>query len=339
MSVIDCHQDIQGFHDDEVTLGSTERTEMHNRREAGRTRLKNGLEKAGHAKPTEIASQGSYAMRTMVQDPQSDYDIDDGVYFKPEDLQEDGKALTPKGARTRVRDALKDDRLKYDAAVKNNCVRQLYPEGYHIDIPVYRVSKSKDALGNDVEKYELSSGDSWVESDAREVTRWYKDKAASDQLQRIVRLTKKQARSRMAWKKDTTSGICLTKLVIDHQRVAPDRDDLALRRTWQAIKGKLDLSLRISHPVSGLNDLAQDGDEEVKFFRDKLGEALKTLEVLDDTTCSQNQAREAWDQVFNCNYFSDLPIDDDDGGGSRAAGPFITSGGKTNRDDSGGRFG
>ena len=28
---------------------------------------------------------------------------------------------------------------KHDAEVHKNCVRQAYPEGYHIDIPVYRI--------------------------------------------------------------------------------------------------------------------------------------------------------------------------------------------------------
>lgn len=337
MSTVDCHGDIQGFHNSAVTLGSTEQKEMRGRRDAGRTRLKNGLEKAGHAQPYDIAAQGSYAMRTMVQDSQNDYDIDDGVYFKPEALRENDKDLDPKGARTRVRNALKDDRLKYDATVKDNCVRQLYPEGYHIDIPVYRIRLSKDLAGKEVEKYELASGEVWVESDAREVTRWYKETATSEQLQRLVRLTKKQARSRSDWKTNTTSGICITKLIIDHQVLSTDRDDLALRQTWKAIKTKLDISVRVAHPISGLNDLAKADDSKVKFFRDKLGEALETLKVLDSTTCTQEQARAAWDEVFNDNYFSDLP--GSGSGGSKSGGPFIAPVGKTERNDDGGRFG
>jgi hypothetical protein len=339
MADINCHEDMQGFHDKEVTLGSAQRSEMHDRREAGRTRLKNGLDKAGHSGPSEIQSQGSYAMRTMVQDSQNDYDIDDGVYFRPGNLQQDGKDLDPKGARTRVRGALKDDRLKYDAVVKDNCVRQHYPEGYHIDIPVYRIRQTTDPAGKEVDKYDLASGDAWVESDAREVTRWFKSKAASDQLQRLVRLTKKQARSRNDWKKNTSSGITITKLVIDHQRLVAGRDDLALRQTWQAIKNQLDYSQQVAHPIPGINDLAKDGDEEVKFFRDKLDEALEVLKALDSASCTVKHARTAWNKVFNCNYFTDLPDGADDSGSSKASGPFIATGGKTNRDDNKGRFG
>lgn len=350
MSTVDCHHDIKGYHDKQVTLGTTEQSDMRTRRDAGRTRLKNGLDGDGHAKPSNFHAQGSYSMRTMVQDPQTDYDIDDGAYFEKEDLRDkNGNDLTPKESRQRVARALKkDERLKHEAEVKNNCVRQRYPEGYHIDIPIYRILRSKDFLGNDKEDYELASGDTWVKSDAREVTSWYKDKVKSEleqgqadtsQLRRITKLTKKQARSRVSWKLQTTSGIAITKLVVDHQRLATDRDDLALRRTWQAIKAQLDYSQRIAHPITGNRDLASEGDSEVIYFRDRLAEALKTLEVLDNPNCTKAQARTAWDTVFNTTYFSDLP-DDGGNGGSKSGGPFvISSGTNTKRDDNNGRFG
>lgn len=59
-------------------------------------------------------------------------------------------------------------------------MRQKYPEGYHIDIPVYRIVRSKDASGNEVVEYELASGDNWVKSDARKVTRWYNDAVGTE---------------------------------------------------------------------------------------------------------------------------------------------------------------
>ena len=349
MAAANCHNDIKSYHDKQVTLGTAEQSDMRARRDAGRTRLNNGLSGAGHTKPSHFHVQGSYAMRTMVHDPQNDYDIDDGTYFEKDDLRDqNGTYLTPKESRQRVATALKDGRLLYDAKVLNNCVRQAYPEGYHIDIPVYRILRSKDVWGKDNEDYELASGDEWVKSDARDVTGWYKDKVKTElnqgqddtsQLRRLTKLTKKQARSRIAWKSQTTSGISVTKLVVDNQRLATDRDDLALRRTWQAIKAQLDFSQRIAHPIANNRNLASDGDEGVKFFRDRLAEALKTLEVLDDPDCTLKQARAAWNTVFNTTYFSDLP---DNGGndGSKGSGPFIVSSGtKTKRDDNNGRFG
>ena len=64
-------------------------------------------------------------MRTMVQDADNDYDIDDGAYFKKDNLKDaNGNQLTPYAARLRVCNALKqDDRLKHDAEIHKNCVR------------------------------------------------------------------------------------------------------------------------------------------------------------------------------------------------------------------------
>lgn len=321
MTSIDCNKEMKGYHTDEVTLSNDDQAEMRDRRDNGRTRLKNGLTKAGLPLPEEFSSQGSYAMRTMVQDDACDYDIDDGVYFDKEDLKDaNGNYLGARDARARVRSALKDDRLAYDAVVKTNCVRQQYPDGYHIDIPVYRTIRSKDFWGNEVVEYELASGDNWVKSDARKVTRWYKDAVGSElnagqsdtsQLRRITKLTKKMARSRVAWKKKTTSGICISKLVVDHFVARADRDDDALRDTWKAIKAQLTFSQRIGHPVYADRNLAEESDECVLFFRDCLGDALELLKVLDEHDCTRKKAGGAWDKVFNTDYFS-LQIAKDD---------------------------
>jgi len=321
MSTIDCNKEMKGYHTDEVTLSNDDQKEMRDRRDNGRTRLRNGLTKAGKTLPKEFSSQGSYAMRTMVQDDDSDYDIDDGVYFEKDDLKDaNGNHLDARGARQRVRDALKDERLAYDAIVKTNCVRQKYPEGYHIDIPVYRIVRSKDASGNEVVEYELASGDNWVKSDARKVTRWYNDAVGTElkagdadtsQLRRVTKLTKKMARSRSTWKSKTTSGICITKLIVDHFVSALEQDDDALRETWKAIQTKLALSLRIVHPVYTNTNLAEAGDESVAFFRDCLNDAIETLKVLDEHDCTRKKVCKAWDTVFNTDYFSNQAAKDE----------------------------
>lgn len=314
MTSIDCNKEMKGYHADEVNLSNEDQTEMRGRRDSGRTRLKNGLTRAGHSLPKEFGSQGSYAMRTMVQDDACHYDIDDGVYFDKEGLMDaNGNYLGARDARLRVRDALQDDRLAFPAESRTNCVRQRYPDGYHIDIPVYRTTRSKDIWGNEVVDHELASGDNWGKSDARKVTRWYNDAVGSElkmgqpdtsQLRRITKLTKKMARSRAAWKKKTTSGICISKLVVDHFVARPGRDDDALRDTWKAIEFQLLFSQRISHPVYSDKNLSEEGDQCVVFFRDCLDDALETLEVLDEYGCTRKKAGKAWDKVFDTDYFS-----------------------------------
>lgn len=346
MADIDCNSEIKGFHRTKVTLLKSQQDDMRKHRDAGRTRLETGFDRDDHPQPREKASQGSYQMRTMVQDDDSDYDIDDGVYFEKEDLVDsDGNALVPKAARERVCKALKqDNRLAHNATVKHNCVRQEYPEGYHIDMPVYRIVTTSNNEDEEVKLYELASGDEWIESDARAVTRWFNDivgelnagESDGSQMRRVTKLTKKLARSRKDWKTKTTSGICITKLLTDHFESVEDRDDKALREIWKRIKEKLDTSTEIEHPVLD-EPLAKSGDTEVRFFRDCLSDALEKLESLDNQNCDRKKARAAWGDVFNTTYFSDLPGDDDKG--KKAESLVVTSVETARRDDGGGRFG
>jgi hypothetical protein len=344
MTDINCNADMVGYHRNEVTLALGQQQDMRGRRDNGRDRLHKGLDTAGKPQPREIHSQGSYQMRTMVQDPDNDYDIDDGAYFRPEDLKDnDGTDLPPLAARQRVCDALKwDGRFKQEAEVKDNCVRQAYAAGYHIDVPVYRIVTEKDSAGNDVEKYELASGDLWVVSDARAVTKWFNDQvgelnsgqADGSQMRRITKLTKKFAR-RADWKAQTTSGITISKLVVDHFVANADRDDKALRQTWQQIHSALTWSTQVAHPVVTKN-LAEQGDAQVTYFRDCLKGALDTLKVLDREDCSREAAREAWDDVFDTDFFSNQPDPD---ATNKASVMSVTSVETARREDGGGRFG
>lgn len=314
MTDVDCNKDLRAYHNEKITLGRPSQDSMRTHRDAGRTRLKNGLIRLEKPQPKTTESQGSYSMKTMVQDDDYEYDIDDGVYFKPDDLTGSfGLKLSPSNVRQRVCDALSDDeRFASPAAVHRNCVRQTYSKGYHIDYPVYRIQTEKDENGKDKEYFELASGDEWVRSDARAVTSWFNGKVSTlnsgdiddgSQLRRAVRFTKKFARSKTDWKEKTTSGIAITKLVVDHFMSNEGRDDLAVRNTWKQIKKTLDESTEIKHPIVAKN-LAEKDDVAVTFFRGCLRAALETLEILDQSDCTRKKACDAWDSVFNTDYFS-----------------------------------
>ena len=111
--MIDCAKDVRVYHNQEVTLPRTEQDKMRDRRNANRKRLRNGLAKAGKPAPSEFVKQGSYAMRTMTRDPNNGHDIDDGVYFRKEDLVgERGAEMASLQARHMVRDAVDDGTFK-----------------------------------------------------------------------------------------------------------------------------------------------------------------------------------------------------------------------------------
>lgn len=311
--MFDCSEDVAAFHNDEVTLPQSSRTEMKNRRDSNRTRLRTGLEKAEKPSPEEFKSQGSYAMKSMVQQPNKDYDIDDGVYFDKEDLVgPQGGEMTALAVRQMVRDAVDDGSFKTAPAVKTNCVRVTYDAGYHVDLPAYRRVVKIDILGNEVTHFELASA-SWKRSDARDVTAWFEKENSSQspdtnngrQLRRVTRKLKAFAKSRDSWKGQILSGFGITKLVVECFASSETREDVALYDTLKTIRDRLLFDLRVEHPVTP-NEYITTGsnDATARFFRDKLSDAIRWLEPLFEEDCDQKKALKCWDKVFATTFFS-----------------------------------
>lgn len=309
----DCSDDVQAYHDDEVTLPQKEQNDMRDRRDANRDRLKNGLKEAGKPTPLEFRSQGSYAMRTMTCHPEKAYDIDDGAYFAKEDLKGPrGADMTALEARQMVRDAVDDGSFKKAPEVRKNCVRVYYDAGYHVDIPVYRRVVTKDFLGQETVHYELASTD-WKRSDAREVTKWFEaentkqspDTTNGRQLRRMTRDIKKFAKSRSSWENQILSGFGITKLVTECYRKDAAREDQALYDTMKAIRDRLNWNLVVQHPCTQGDTITNGTDDpKARFLRDKLSDALTWLEPLFEANCRREKALTCWDKVFNTTYFS-----------------------------------
>ncbi|WP_425500534.1 nucleotidyltransferase domain-containing protein [Pedosphaera parvula] len=172
------------------------RRRLGDQADANEKRLKAGLEDAGEPQPLHFVLQGSYAMRTTVQHPKNDYDIDDGVVFSREFLKgAQGADKTALDARKMVCEALYDDAFNRVPEVRTNRVRVYYNEGHHVDVPVYRMENpdSESTL------YELASSD-WKESNPEAVTKWFQkqleakhlseEKDGHHQMRRLLRLLK-----------------------------------------------------------------------------------------------------------------------------------------------------
>lgn len=310
----DCHKDMIAYHNQEVTLPEKEQSEMRDRRNANRRRLKDGLKRDGEPAPIGCRSQGSYAMRTMVRDPAKDYDIDDGVYFDKKDLkgpQDGDKSATD--AKEMVRKALDDGSFKRAPERLKNCVRVYYDAGYHVDIPVYRRITGANVQGFEETWYELASTD-WKRSDPLAVTTWFLDANKKQspgtknggQLRRIVRLLKCFAHSRASWRDKIATGFMITKLVVEEYVSNAGREDTALYDTMVAIRDRLNQNLEIEHPTIEGEMLTKGPDDaRTKFLRDKLSWAIDELDVLFDPACDRKQALKAWDKVFDTTFFSE----------------------------------
>ena len=311
--MFDCSDDVLAHHDEEVTLPQAERTAMRNRRDANRDRLKKGLKNAAKPAPREFVSQGSYAMKTMTQHPENDYDIDDGVYFDTGVLvgERDGE-MSPLQVKKMVRDAIDDGSFKTPPEVHTNCVRVHYAAGYRVDLPIYRRIRAKTPWGTECHHHELASS-VWKRSDARDVTEWFEkentnqspDEDNGRQLRRLTRQIKKFSRSRESWKGQILSGFGITKLVTECLRGDAEREDRALYYTMKAIRDRLNWNLVVEHPVTPNETITWGNDDaRARFLRERLSEALDNLAPLFESNCKRTEALKCWDKVFSTTFFT-----------------------------------
>lgn len=339
----DCNEQVKGYERAEVRMSDDGRADIYAKAKTNRRRLKSGLERNKDPAAIGQRTQGSYAMRTMIQSDRGDYDVDDGVYFKRASLQnEKGEDKSAPDARKMVCAALQDDRFADQPDVRGNCVRVYYKnEGYHVDVPVYRQIVTKDAFtGEETKSYEIAAGNDWRKSDPLANTKWFKnenkakspdvvpDNGNDGQFVRIVRMTKDFARSRAGWSSKISSGFAISKLVSDNFFAFDGRDDYAFRQTLKAINAKLSWSDAIKHPVIDEN-IAESGDDKTKFLKEKIDENLTHLDILDSLDCTHDQAMKAWDALFNTDWFSKQPDPSKKSQVEKASGPAVIKQGES----------
>ena len=323
-----CDSDIRAYHRERVALTSGQRQKLKDRRDANRDRLRRGLQKNGEPEPKGSVSQGSYAMRTVIQEPDNGYDIDDGVVFGRESLKGPrGGEKTPLAARKMVRDAVDDGSFKSEPEVKTNCVRVYYNDGPHVDIPVYR--SQEDWIGN--RYYELASAD-WKESDPRGVNEWFKNwvnrkrNNGQKHSRELIRLPKSICKNLPS--SSLPSGFEITVLVEECYTAVHERLDLDLRDIISAMYDRLCVDLRVRHPVVE-NEWLIDGETEHKTrnLRDLLGKAVDDLAELDQPNCTRSRALKAWKKVLRTDFFDEriAEAEEEEKAKSKAAAAALAS--------------
>ncbi|MEM7481268.1 MAG: cyclic GMP-AMP synthase DncV-like nucleotidyltransferase [Acidobacteriota bacterium] len=303
--MFDCSSEITDFHNAKVRLPKATQDLLRGQRDANRARVRAGLKAAEKPKPERFVPQGSHAMYTINQQPENDYDIDEGVVFLKADLKGlQGGDLCPLEARKRVCDAVTDPAFSQQPEVRKNCVRIYYSAGHHVDMPVYR--QFEDGSGKT--STELASSE-WKISDPEAVTRWFNqavkakspDETNGRQMRRVVRQLKYLCKSRSSW--NMPSGFVLSVLVNETYVARAGRDDQAFRDTIRTIHSRLHLSLVVRHPVVAEDLTKTSADASMIELRGRLGEMLEHLEVLDDPECTKKAALRAWAKVFRTDYF------------------------------------
>lgn len=310
MALYDLHSKMNKFYDDHVRLPKVRRDELAGYRDSNTTRLKSGLKKNGHPEPGSWQNQGSYAMHTLNQKSDNDYDIDVAYIFDDGDLPS-----KPAEARSRIATAMADAKFAKQPEALTNAVRVWYQEGHHVDLALYR--KKVDDEGNETLEH---AGSEWRVADPEATTKWFANAVSTksptnktvkaDQLRRIVRLLKMFAASRASWK--LPGGMIVSALSIECYKPNDSRDDLSLYNTMVAIRDRLATNKEVDSPV-GTGKLTSKHEYQCQVSRlyDRLSEAINNLAPLLDSGCTEKTAMKGWYAVYNHTYWKPDDSGDD----------------------------
>lgn len=260
----DCHDLFQKFYD-EIKLSTSKKEILKQARDALRKRIKDYFNKEKKETPPNFWGQGSYAMSTIVNPLDGEYDIDDGVYLQNLDKDYRENWPTPGTVHGWIYQAVKGH-TKDDPIDKRTCIRVVYIGEHHVDLPIYGEYGGKYYLAEKEEK-------GWHPSDPEALTDLFKKqvKQNGEQLRRTVRYLK-------AWtdyKSKTNnvklpSGLILTVLAVENY-TSRARDDSAFGRTIRGIYEKISDSFIVHNPVDRTEILSNSlTDIQKKNFKDLL---------------------------------------------------------------------
>jgi hypothetical protein len=304
----DLHVMLHQFYEEHVRLGK-ERFVLAKHRDTNLQRLKAGLEALEYPSAFDHRNQGSYAMHTINQHPQKEYDIDVSIIFSRKDLP--SSALD---ARKRIEEAMLEGggNFKKPPEALTNAVRVYYAEGHHIDLAVYR--RYEDYYGSEVFEH---AGSDWSPRTPGEITNWFNEAVrtqspskewgatvADNQMRRVVRWLKAFSKSREYW--DLPGGLIISVLTSECYRPHPARDDLALSNTMVSIRDRLARDQEVKNPVDQTQTLTGRAIDLARIMRlkEKLDEALTELEPLHSPACTEQQAVDAWHWVFQHDFWN-----------------------------------
>lgn len=225
--------------DEIIKLPSKKKHILRTSRDSIRKDIKEYFDENRDKHTVKFKGQGSFMMHTIIQPISGEYDVDDGVYI----FGEEEERPSPKTVHNWIFEAVKN-RTSSIPKNKNTCVRVIYKNDYHVDLPIYyKVEKfvNEFMVDDEIPKLaHLSKG--WIESDPYAFKLWF-DKQAKNkpQLKRLVRYLK-------AWsdKKQNDnlklifpSGMVFTILVCNYL-IENERDDVALLETLKSIQSGID---------------------------------------------------------------------------------------------------
>ena len=171
---------------DTITLSASKKENLRRGRDGLRTRIKSKFDEKERLQP-KFYMQGSFAMKTTINTiDNKEYDVDDGVYIQGYSDKEMSEWPSVQTVHNWVKDAVQGY-TSTEPIDKNTCIRVVFVDNYHIDLPIY-INKNEVIYLAHKEK-------GWMISDPKEFTDWFIDKVKSygEQVRSVVKYLK-------AWK-------------------------------------------------------------------------------------------------------------------------------------------
>jgi hypothetical protein len=210
---------------EKARLSKSKKDNLITSREANRDRIKKYFQDTLKEKIPQFFQQGSFSFKTTINPIAGEYDVDDGVYLQ--NLKEDFLTkLKPETAQDWIAEAVKDA-TKAEVVCKPSCVRLIYANDYHLDLPVYGVK-------DDITYLAHRKSNTWIQNDPKGFNDWFYEKLnnASEQLRRNIIYLKAWADFNSLNK---ITGILVTVLVCKNYVSVIDRDDKSLFDTLSAL--------------------------------------------------------------------------------------------------------
>lgn len=297
-------KEMKRFYYNEVVLQKEETCKLREKKKLNIDRLKDGLKEYNEENKTdykiaETIEQGSVAMSTVIQNDKNDYDIDVAIVFDETNIGDIG-AIAIKNI---IVDSLKRKctNFKNEPEAKTNCVRIEYSDNYHIDFAIYKRIKNEY---DDVYKYE-HAGSEWRPRDPRAINNWFKEEIGinGEKLRQAIRLSKTFCKSRDSW---NMPGGLIQTVLCDEKIQDYTRIDEMFYYTICSIRDRLMYNKEVYNPTDSSQSLllVQEDRDKLENLYNRLNTYISKLNVLFDSDCTEKQAKDAWYNFFNHDYWN-----------------------------------
>jgi hypothetical protein len=290
-SMADCNAEFKTFLNT-IQLSATKVANLRRSRDAIRDCVINYYKERELA-PPNFCGQGSFKVKTGINQSDEDYDVDHGIYLQHLPEKRENWPAT-KTVHKEICTAV-NGQTDLPVEDKQACVRVRYKKEYHVDLAIYGEYDGKIYLAR-------KDNEQWEENSPKLFTQWFLDKlkVSGEQLRSVVKYIKKW--SYYNGYIDDISGFLITILTGDHFFQYADRDDIALFETLKNIVSHLEYQRKILRPVDPKKNMTgsmseKDMDRMITRFKDFRDSAEKATSI-----GSKEEAQKIWRQLFGDDF-------------------------------------